>query len=287
MLAVIDTIFALNLQVTNYFNVKKIVIAVVFCISLSSVFAQSREARQQKKDERKERINQLVKQEEEGALIFNKQNVFGIKLTSDGYSAFYELGRLKTPTRTNLYSLEIGERKHAKEEKLTRGITFGPAIGNPYIYGKVNNFYYAKLGFGQQRLIGGKGNKNGVAISAIYGGGFSAGLLKPYYIEINDPAGKRADIKYNGSNDSLFLASENIYGASNFGKGFGEIKFVPGAYAKTALRFDYGRFNESVNAIEVGLTFDFYSQKIPILLLNDQKRFFFSAYASILFGKRK
>ena len=266
---------------------KKIVIAACFCLSITTLFAQGREAKQQKKEERKERINQLVKQEEEGALIFNKQNVFGIRLTTDGYSAFYELGQLKTPTRTNLYSLEIGERKHSKEEKLSRGSTFGPALGNPYIYGKVNNFYYAKLGFGQQRLIGGKGNKNGVAISAIYGGGFTAGLLKPYYIEINDAAGNRMDLKYNGKNDSTFLSSDNIYGSSSFGKGFGEIKFVPGVFAKTALRFDYGRFNESVNAIEVGLNFDFYGQKMPILLLNDEKRFFFSAYASILFGRRK
>jgi hypothetical protein len=30
--------------------------------------------------------------------------------------------------------------------------------------------------------------RNGVAVSAIYGGGFSAGLLKPYYIEIQDPS---------------------------------------------------------------------------------------------------
>ena len=37
-----------------------------------------------------------------------------------------------------------------------------------------------------QKLIGGKGNKNGVAVSAIYGGGISAGLLKPYYLQIQN-----------------------------------------------------------------------------------------------------
>ena len=273
---------------------KKIVIGILCTISFTSLIAQNREARQQKKEERREKINQLIKQEEEGALIFHKQSVFGIKLTSDGYAAFYELGRLKTPTKTNLFSLEIGERKHPKEEKLTRNDIFGQSIGNPFIYGKVNNFYYAKLGYAQQRLIGGKNNKNGVAVSALYGGGFSAGLLKPYYLEFDDPSTGRREIKYDGGNDSLFLASENIFGAANFGKGFGEMKFVPGAFAKAALRFDYGRFNETVSALEVGINAEYYTNTMPIILhsqrfpeYNQPKRFFVNVYASILFGRRK
>ena len=157
---------------------KKIVLVVCGSILAISTFAQKKPVseRDQKRADRKERINQLMKQEEEGALIFQKQTAFGIKLNTDGYAAFLELGTLKTPVKTNLYSLEIGERKHSKEEKVSRG-SFGFSIGNPFIYGKINNFYFTKLGIGQQRLIGGKGNKNGVAVSAIYGGGVSAGLL--------------------------------------------------------------------------------------------------------------
>jgi hypothetical protein len=266
--------------------VKKILIVAVCSFVAITSFAQRKDSKQQKKEERKERINQLIRQEEEGALIFQKQSIFGVKLISDGYSAFYELGKLKTPIKTNLYSLEIGERKHPKEEKLTRGV-LGFAIGNPFIYGKVNNFYYAKLGLGQQRLIGGKGNKNGVAVSAIYGGGLSAGLLKPYYLDVNDPSKGRRDIKYDGGNDSVFLAAEYINGASGIGKGFNEIKFTPGAFAKGALRFDYGRYNEVVSAIEVGLNVEFYTKKMPIMLRNKEKQLFFSAYAALVFGKRK
>jgi len=254
-------------------------------------FAQKKEERQQRKEEKKERVNQLIKQEEEGAIIYQKQNIFGIKLNTDGYGVFYELGRLKTPTKTNLYSLEIGERKHRKEEKLTQGDRFGFPIGNPYIFGKINNFYYAKLGLGQQRLIGGKGNKNGVAVSAVYGGGLTAGLLKPYYISVNDPqTNERKDISYQ-SNDTTFLkvlnSPTNIYGSAGLGKGFNQIKFVPGLFGKAALRFDYGRYNESVTAIEVGVNLEFYSKKMPIVLLNKERQLFFNAYAAIEFGRRK
>jgi hypothetical protein len=39
-----------------------------------------------------------------------------------------------------------------------------------------------------QQVIGGKGNKNGVSVSAIYGGGLTLGLVKPYIIDavVND-----------------------------------------------------------------------------------------------------
>lgn len=270
-------------------QVKKIIFGVIVTVISVAAVAQNQQqsAKEIKKAANKERINQLIKQEEEGAIIFQKQTTFGIKLNSDGYGAFLELGRLKTPRKTNLFSLELGERKHPKEEKRYQGNSQGFYIGNPYIFGKVNNFYYAKLGFSQQRLIGGKGNKNGVAVSAIYGGGLSAGLLKPYYIRINDPQdGNQKDIKYQ-NNDSVFLAADIITGSAGLGKGFNEIKFKPGLFAKTAIRFDYGRYNEVVSAIEVGLNAEFYSSKMPLLLRNKDKQLFFNAYAAIVFGKRK
>ena len=61
----------------------------------------------------------------------------------------------------------------------------------------------------------------------------------------------------------------------------------PGVYAKTAMRFDYGRLNETVTAIEVGLSAEYYANKIPQMLFNKDKQFFFNAYVAILLGKRK
>lgn len=270
---------------------KKIVLVVLGCVFTVATFAQRTPSpRQEKKNERKEKIAQLIKQEEEGALIFHKQNAFGLKLTSDGYAAFYELGKLKTTRKTNLYSLEIGERKHPKEEKLTRSDNFiGFAIGNPFIFGKINNFYYTKLGIGQQHLLGGKGNKNGVAVSAIYGGGLSLGLLKPYYLDVKTTGGRRYDVKYNNDDSTrdIFLDPNGINGGSGFTKGFNELKVVPGVFAKTAMRFDYGRYNEVLSAVEVGASVEWYSKKMPIILLSKEKQLFFNVYAAIVFGKRK
>ncbi len=252
------------------------------------VQSEATNARMLKKAERREKINQLIKQEEEGALIYQKQGAFGFKFNTDAWSMFYEHGKYKTLTKTNLWWLELGERKHPKEEKVpTLSASQGFLVISSYIYGKQNNFYYLKAGIGQQKLIGGKGNKNGVAVSAIYGGGFSAGLLKPYYIEIRNPSsGKNEEIRYN-NNDSLFLDPNIILGKGGLTKGFNEIKFVPGVHARAAIRFDYGRYNEVLSALEVGVNAEYYSQNMPILLLNKEKKFFFNAYISLVFGKRK
>ncbi len=265
----------------------------IFCaVLVSAQQKQPNSAAQdkaQKKADKREHINQLIKQEEAGALIFQKQSATGIKFNTDGWGVFLEKGKYKTITKTNLWWLEIGERYARKEEKVpTLSTSQGFVVFSNYKFGKQNNFYYAKLGFGQSRLIGGKGNKNGVAVSAIYGGGLTAGLLKPYYIEIEKPfgSGVRQQIKYN-NNDSVFLDPLVIIGHGTFGKGFNEIQFVPGAYARTALRFDYGRYNEIISALEVGLNGEFYSKAMPIMVMGEPKKFFLNAYVSIVFGKRK
>ncbi len=275
-------------------EVKKLFFIVTITCSVLTASAQQKvksagaDARALKKAERREKINQLIKQEEEGALIYHKQGAFGFKFNTDGWGMYYEHGKYKTINNTSLWWLELGERKHPKEEKVpTLSASQGFLIISSYIYGKQNNFYYLKAGIGQQKLIGGKGNKNGVAVSAIYGGGLSAGLLKPYYIEIQNPSTqKKEEIKYTG-NDSVFLNPSVILGKGGLTKGFGEMKFVPGVHARAALRFDYGRYNEVLSALEVGVNAEYYTQAMPILLLNKERKFFFNAYISLVFGKRK
>ncbi len=266
---------------------KKIILLIIILAPII-LFAQKPDTRADRKAERKARVKELQKRAAEGEIVFARQTAFGIKLSTDGYGGFIELGRMKTIRRTNLYWLELGERKHAKEEKLSK-LASNPFISNnPFVYGKINNFYYAKLGFGQQLTLGSKNNKNGVAVSLIYGGGFSAGLLKPYYIEIKDPATNQfRDIRYSDTTRTLFLDPSVIQGSSGFGKGWKDLQFVPGAHVRSALRFDYGRYNELLSAIEIGLNAEFYSKKMPQMVDNKEKRFFFNAYVALTFGRRK
>ena len=246
-----------------------------------------------RKKARQEKIENYIRQQEEGALVFNKQSVFAFKLNTDGWSFFYEAGKSRTLKSANLFYLEFGEKKHPKENKVSNTLIAGNIIseGNPYVFGKRNFFYEFKPGFGKQLQIGGKTNKNGIGIHWIYSGGLSLGLLRPYYIRIQEEQAAdvfvEKDIKYDPANPAQFLATGNIIEGTGLRHGWNEMKIVPGLHFRNALRFDYGRFNELVSAIETGIYADYYFKGVEMMVNNPPQQFFFNAYLAILFGKRK
>jgi hypothetical protein len=270
--------------------VKKLSITVILAtIVLASAAQDSTGTSQRKTNDKKaakrQKISNLIRQAEEGVLVYRKQSIIGIQARNNGYGLFYELGRMKTTRKTNIYRLDLTEIKNPKEAKQTSGGIAG-IFSNPYIYGKINSFYQLTLGFGQQYMLGQKGNKNGVAISAVYSGGLALGFLRPYYLEIMDPnGGDNLFIKY--EQDTTLFLNGDIVGGGGLGKGWGELKFKPGGFLKTALRFDYGRFNELVSGIEIGISGEFYASRIPILVKQKDKQFFFQGYIAVLFGRRK
>jgi len=272
------------------YSVKKLPLTVLLATIVMTSSAQKdtsgrKLSKDDKKEVRRQKINTLIKQSEEGVLVYRKQTIFGIQGRTNGFGAFYELGQMKTNRKTNIYRIDITEIKNQKEEKLSGGGGF--VFSDPFIYGKINSFYQATLGFGQQYMLGQKGNKNGVAVSAVFNGGLALGLLRPYYLEAQDPAtGENKTIKYSKADSSLFLGP-TIIGGGGIGKGWSEIKIKPGAFVKSALRFDYGRFNEVVSGIEAGLSIEFYGSKIPMMIGQKEKQMFFQGYISILFGRRK
>jgi hypothetical protein len=258
---------------------------VALSFSVSLVAQRKENAKRDRKEEKRKRIDALIKQEEEGVIAYKKQTVYGIKLTSDGYAGFLEIGRAKSVKKAMLYQLEISERKHPKEEKISSITNFS----TPFIYGKLNFFYPVKLGVQQQFLLGNKSNKNGVSVTGNIGGGLCIGLLRAYEIQV-DKAGERVFIRYDSPDSLLFINTDNPStnaSGPNFGTGWNHMKVTPGLYIKPAVRFDYGRLNELVSAIEIGVSAEFYAKKIPQILYNKQKQFFFSAYFALLFGKRK
>ena len=254
----------------------------------STLFAQ--QTKQDKKEERRKKINAMIKEEEEGVIAYQKHTIFGLKLSTDGYGAFLEVGRAQSVKKALLFQLDISERKHPKENKITDPQYPGPGV----IFGKINFVYPIKIGLQQQILLGNKSNKNGVSVTANYGGGISLSLLRPYFLEVYDTTTspfQRKDIRYNSKDSNTFSDNKQLYylqaTGPGFTKGWKNLSVTPGLYAKGALRFDYGKYNEVVSAIEVGLTGEFYAKKIPQLVFTDPKQYFISAYVTIMFGKRK
>ncbi len=253
-------------------------------------------SRRERIQARRNRVNKLIEQEEDGALVFAKQWALGVKLNTDGYGFFYEHGKYKTIKKTNLWWLELGEKKQHNQQKVTpepQQYNIGSntevlSVGDNYVYGKENNFYQFKIGLGRQLLIGGKGSTNGVAVSAIYGGGISFGIVKPYYLQVEDSLSQSgvSDVRYQDKPD-VFLNPLLVLGASGFTKGWDKATVVPGLHVRGALRFDYGRFRETLSALEVGFNVDYYAKKVGIMVLNPKHDLFLNTYIAFVFGGRK
>ena len=264
---------------------KFVTFIMLFWTSLQVIAQDSTSVRVSKK-EKKEKINLLAKKEEEGVLIYSKQTLVGLKVVNDGYGGFLEFGKRLTENKSLLYQFEVCERKSMKEEKLQ----------NPYyqstsfVFGKINFFYPVKLGVQYELLLGNKGNRNGVNISANFGGGLSLALLRPYMLQV-DKGNINFDMVTYNSPDSLYYLYDDsafyVAGGPSFSQGWNKLKLTPGLYAKSSLRFDYGKYNEMINGLEVGISAEIYTKNIPLMVRVEQQRFFLGVYAAILFGKRK
>jgi len=256
----------------------------LFCIMMiQTSFAQDASSiKLSRKEIKKQQIDSLLKSDEEGIIKSKRHFLAGFKFISDGYGGFIEYGVTKSSRKSSLFQLEIAERKHLKEEKYKTDLD----ISTPFVFGKLNYFYPIKIGYQQQILLGNKGNKNGVNITANFGGGLSLALLKPYYVQFEKIDGEVSLVKFSDPNINYFLDSAYLIGAPSFSQGWNQLNWIPGLYVKPSLRFDYGRFNETISALEIGLNAEYYTKKIP-QLLNFKQEYFLGAYVSVLFGRRK
>ncbi|WP_298707329.1 hypothetical protein [Chitinophaga sp.] len=271
---------------------KKFNTLLLLLLASLTLHAQSdRSAKKAEKDAKKLRKISLFREIEEGENLYNREFSGGFRLNTDGWTGFLEMGYRKSATTVNFFQFEFSEKKDPKQDRSANFVqTQGFVIStSPFVYGKMNNFYQAKLGIGQKRLIGGKGNKNGVEVNAIYYGGVSAGLMKPYYLELMNTDGNpdsRNFVKYSEETKDDFMDKSMIYGAGGFSKGWSEVKFNPGLHAKMGFRFDWAKFNDIISALEVGVNAEYYTKKVQIMVNGDNKSFFFNAYVGLQLGKR-
>jgi len=215
----------------------------------------------------------------------------GFRLNSNGWGLFMDKGFLYGNNdfgsnnrnkffQARVIELSFSEIKHPKEIKANAALPGLPFQPGAYILGKVNNFYQANLGYGYRRLIAGKPDPGTVSIHWTYLGGFSGGLLKPYYLNIYNLGA----VKYSEDVQQEFLTPGRIMGKAGFSKGLNEIKFVPGIFLKTGLHFDFASQTKGLMALETGAYGSFYFQKVLQMVGQDPKQFFLNFYVSIQFG---
>lgn len=226
-------------------------------------------------------------------LIYNKEYAGDIKLMTNGWAVAGHYGLLKTYYATTLYTFEIGELKHVREERQRSEFNAGGfnQSARAFVYGKKNSLFTLRAGFGQKRYFSQKARRKGIAVGMFYNLGPSIGFIKPYYLEIirQEPGSNRVnftDVRYSEETAAEFLNINRINGASSFAMGWDEVTFAAGVHGKIALHLDWGAYEENVKALEVGASFDLYLRDIEIMLTDDNRPYFINFYAAFQLGKR-
>jgi hypothetical protein len=224
-----------------------------------------------------------------GPKIITKEASIGYRLSTNGWSVYADFGKVKAKNmrqadmfhNVRLLQVELTEKKSPRQEKLTGdGNTSG---GNDtYIFGKINNFYALKLGYGMRTLIAGKPDPGCVSIHWVNVLGPSLGMIKPYYINIySDPGG----IKYT-DNKSDFLNQGLIQGSAGFSKGLSEMTYTAGGHIKSAIHFDFSTNRKNVLGVEAGVNAEFYAEKIQLMANQPGTNYFLDLFLAVQFGKR-
>lgn len=238
-------------------------------------------------------ISSLVVAQEKKGILYSSSTAVSGQWYTNGWAANLEFTNILDLHNKKFWQIEFAHLKHPKEIRQTLDLGYTPVGFNaprPFIFGKENYFNSLNVNYGQMRMIGQRANKSGVEVSLKYCGGFSLGILTPYYLQLIIPIdNERAyieDKKYNEAPD-LFLNSFSIYGSSGFSRGIGQTHFIPGIHAKVGLHFDWAFFEEYIKAIEVGLAADAYIGKVPVMILENNPRVFTNLYIGLQLGKKK
>jgi hypothetical protein len=245
---------------------------IVFSVFAFTVFAQSR-------------LNNSLK-----GIIYDKEKAIDFQLLTNGWVADVYFGKLKSYNKTQYWYVGLGNMIDEKEKRLSTefrslGLGFGP---RRYRYGKQNYLYTLQGGWGVKRYLTEKAEKKGVGLAINYSGGLSAGLLIPYYLDVSDPQkkGNSSIIRYSKETAYLFLNKDAIRGKAGVWKGVSEATVVPGVYFQTGVHLDWGAFDEYLKAVEIGVQLQVFQRRMPILVNEYSKPYFFNLYVSLQFGKR-
>ena len=244
--------------------------------------------------------------EKKGILRLTERSIEG-GVHTEGWSIGFNTGEAHTYYKTDFWHFGFGELKDLREVVSSPqntgggGGPGGSGNGNaarPFIFGKQNSFFMLQAGRSTKRQLSEKAEQRGVKVGYAYTYGATLGMLKPYYVDVLRPGRGGGNtytitsIRYTDSTQNAFL-SEAVYGASSFTKGLNEIGFIPGAFGRIGLNFDWlTNDEETLWSLQTGLRVDAFPTKIPLMVtetgnVNQDKFMFFNLYAIIALGKRQ
>ena len=203
-------------------------------------------------------------------------------------------GKNKNAGKSETFQLSFSEVIHEKQIKQQRENTAFPELGasTPYIFGKINNLYLLQLGYGREQMLLPGLIEGNISVSFRYMGGFSLGLLKPYYLKLvqveytPEQEVELTEEAYSPANHNVFQDKDRILGSSGFSKGLDKITYVPGAFIEGAFVIQSSKNNTFVQTVTLGGQVSFYSKKLPTMAELKPKAVQAALFVGLQLGKR-
>jgi len=213
-------------------------------------------------------------------IFYRNEKSAAFLLNTNGFGINGRYAKRINARHKTIYEGDITSIKHRKEVKVSSEIY---SANRSYVFGKTNNFFNIRAGYGKQVEMFRKVDRGGISVRRFHSFGPSIGVLKPIYYEV----------VYQISGTELLLETVKfdntmhgyIYGKASFFKGLEEISIIPGAYAKFGFMFEYSRNDISLHALETGVVIDIYPKKVPIMATENNDFVFVAMFVSYRFGK--
>jgi hypothetical protein len=208
-------------------------------------------------------------------LVYDNEMTFNISLASPrNFLIGMRSGKLVSFDEMRYWSLSFGDLRHPRErrENPDRINLLTNRVSRAYVFGRQNQLYALRLGFGKRKYFSEKARQRGVAVGYSYEFGPTLGILKPYYLEVDagEPNSNRIiDIRHTGINTAEFLNQDRIFGASAWTQGIDELSIRPGIHAKAAAHFAFGAYDEMAKSLEAGISADFLLGETDIMIESD------------------
>ena len=230
-------------------------------------------------------------------VIYRKEWAVDLRLHTNGFSIGYNSGRIKSYDETNYIQFEIGYMRDRRERSQNKNLAF-PGLGqsSSFAFGKINNMFVARGGWGHRKYLSEKAKRKGLAIGYTYLLGPSIAILKPYYLQLLYREEENGTIateirneRFIPENRDKFLNYDDVYGGGGFFKGFDEINITPGVHGKAAMVFSLGAYDKYVKTVESGIMVDIYPKKIAIMAETQNitnRPYFINFYVNLHLGRR-
>lgn len=217
-------------------------------------------------------------------IVYDYERYFSGTIHSKGFGLGFVRGKNLTAFKTRFWNIEISNLRSLKR---LRSVNPYYLDSKSFVYGKLNDVFVLRGGFGYKKQLNRKPSDNGVEIRWLYEGGGSLAIQKPYYYYVVI-ATENAEGEMETSVETRLFEDDwfDIYGRAPFFKGFDEISLRLGLFLRTALNFEFGSSKTKINSLELGANIEFFPQGISIMYSEKNKPFFITFYLSYSLGKR-